>query len=91
MEVFFQFLSFDYYISSVYRSTNFHLRNIGIIRPLLSMMQLRSFRLILITVTQCYTTYRRAVFQNQAGRIVTSTSRCDHITGILIDVYWLNV
>ena len=34
--IFDQFLSFDAYISSVCRSTHFYLRNIGIIRHLLS-------------------------------------------------------
>ena len=65
--IFDQFFSFDDYISSVCRSTHFHLRNIGRIRHLLSQnatAQLihHSFRFVLTTATQYYTTSLRTVF-----------------------------
>ena len=62
-----QFLSFDDYISSVCRSTHFHLRNIGRIRHLLSQLlnlSMLLFRLVLITVIRCYTTFQGAVFRD---------------------------
>ena len=79
--IFDQFLSFDDYISSLCRSTHFHLRNIGRIRhffylimQLLSSSML-SFRLVLITVTQCNlpksNISRLQRIKNQAACILT--------------------
>ena len=60
--IFDQFLSLDDYISSVCRSTHFHLRNIGRIRDLLSqnataqLIHALIFRFVLTIATQYYTT-----------------------------------
>ena len=60
--IFDQFLSFDDYISSVCRSTHFHLRNIVesdicYIRMQLLSLSVDSFRFVLITATQYYTIF----------------------------------
>ena len=49
-----------------------------LIMQLLNLSML-SFRLVLITVIQCYTTFQGAVF------------RRDHIIEVLIDLYWLKI
>ena len=54
--IFDQFLNFDDYISSVCRSTHFHLKNIGKIWHLLSYDAC-----VLITVTHCCIIYQRVV------------------------------
>ena len=66
--IFDQFISFDDYISSVCRSTHFHLRNIGRIQHFYLRMQplnlsMHSFRFILTTAIQYYTTSIRTVFR----------------------------
>ena len=85
-----QFLSFDDYISSVCRSTHFHLRNIGRIRHLLfqnataqPIHALNSIRLDSIL--------RLQRIQNQAAWILTRTQRRDRITEVLIDLHWLRI
>ena len=52
--IFDQFLSFDYYISSVCRSTHFHLRNIGRIRHLLSQNAIAQLTHALISIRLYY-------------------------------------
>ena len=97
-----QFLSFDDYISSVNRSTHFHLRKIGRIRHLLS--QNRTAQLIhaLISIRLDYcnsilynlpknSILRLQIIQNQDARILTKTPRRDHITEVLIDLHWLRI
>ena len=100
--IFDQFLSFDDYISSVCKSTHFHLRNIGIIRHLLShataqlIHALISNRLdycnsVLYNIPKS-SILRLQILQNQAARILTRTPRRDHITDVLIDdLHWLKI
>ena len=52
--IFDQFLSFDDYISSICRSTHFHLRNIGKIRHLLSQDATAEFIHVLISSRVVY-------------------------------------
>ena len=52
--IFYQFLNFDNYISGVCRSTNFHLRNIGRIRHLLSYDACAQFMHALISICLDY-------------------------------------
>ena len=60
-------------------------------------LSMLSFRLVLITVIQCYKTFQGAVYprlqriQNQAARILTRMPRRDHITEVLIDLHWLKI
>ena len=95
--IFDQFLSFDDYISSVCRSTHFHLRNIGRIRHLLSQL---IHALISIRLDYCnsilYNLHKNSILrlqriQNQVARILTKTPRRDHITEVLIDLHWLRI
>ena len=100
--IFDQFLSFDDCISSVYRSTHFHLRNIGRIRHLLSQDETAQFihALILIRLDYCdsvlynlpkSSSLRLQRIQNQAAQILTKTPRRYHITEVLIDLRWLKI
>ena len=67
-----------------------------LIMQLLNLSML-SFRLVLITVIQCYTTFQGAVFRDyrefktRLSRILTRTPRRDHITEILIDLHCLKI
>ena len=99
--IFDQFLSFDY-ISSVCRSTHFHLRNIGRIRHLLSQNATTQLihALISIRLDCCnsilYNLPKNSILrlqriQNQVARILTKTPRRDHITEVLIDLHWLGI
>ena len=100
--IFDQFLSFDDYISSVYRSTHFHLRNIGRIRHLLSHHAIAQLIHALISTRLDYcnsvlynlpksSILRLQRIQNQVARILTRTPRRDHITEVLIDLHWLRI
>ena len=100
--IFDQFLSFDDYISSVCRSTHFHLRNIGRIRHLLSQKATAQLIHALISIRLDYcnsilynlpknSILRLQRIQNQAARILTKTPRRDHITEVLIDLHWLRI
>ena len=100
--IFDQFLSFDDYISSVCRSTHFHLRNIGRIRHLLSQNATAQLIHALISIRLDYcnsilynlpknSILRLQRIQNQAARILTKTPRRDHITEVLIDLHCLRI
>ena len=100
--IFDQFLSFDDYISSVCRSTHFHLRNIGRIRHLLSQNAITQLIHALISIRLDYcnsilynlpknSILRLQRIQNQAARILTKTPCRDHITEVLIDLHWLRI
>ena len=100
--IFDQFLSVDDYISSIYRSTHFHLRNIGRIRHLLShhATAQRIHALISTCLDYCNSVLynlpkssilRLQIIQNQAACILTRTHNRDHITEVLIDLHWLKI
>ena len=97
-----QFLSFDYYISSVCRSTHFHLRNIGRIRHLLSQNATAQLIHALISIRPDYcnsvlynlpknSILRLQRIQNQAAQILPKTPRRNHVTEILIDLHLLKI
>ena len=100
--IFDQFLSFDDYISSVCRSTHFHLRNIGRIRHLLSHHATAQLIHALISIRLDYCNsviynlpksiiLRLQRIQNQAARILIRSPRRDHITEVLINLHWLKI
>ena len=101
--IFDQFFSFDDYISSVCRSTHFHIRNIGRIRHLPSQNATAQLIHALISIRLDYcnsvlynlpknSILRLQIIQNQAARILTKkTPRRDHITEVLIDLHWLKI
>ena len=100
--IFDQFLSFDDYISSVCRSTQFHLRNIGGIRHLLSHHATAQLIHALISTRLDYcnlvlynlptsSILRLQRIQNQAARILPRTPHRDHITEVHIDLHWLKI
>ena len=78
--IFDQFLNFDDHITAICRSTHFHIRNIGKIRNLLSYDACNS---ILYNVPKSKTD-RLQRLQNQCARILTKSSRREHITPVLM-------
>ena len=101
--IFDQFLNFMI-ILVVYicRSTHFILRNIGRIRHLLSYDACAQLihALIWIRLDYCNSLLynlpkgsieRLQKIQNQAARILTKTSRRDHITKVLVSLHWLRI
>ena len=97
-----QFLSFNDHISSVCMSTHFHLRNIGRIRHLLCQNATAQLIHALISIRLDYcnsllynlpknSILRLQIIHNQATRILTKTSRRDHITEVLIYLHWLRI
>ena len=97
-----QFLSFDDYISSVCRSTHFHLRNIGRIQYLLSHHATAQLIHARISIrldygnSMLYNLPKSSILilqriQNQAARIFTRTPHRDHVTEVLIDLHWLKI
>ena len=100
--IFDQFLSLYDYISSVCRSTYFHLRNIGRIRHLLCHHATAPLIHALIPTRLDYCNsvlynlpksiiLRLQIIQNQASRILPRTPRRDHITEVFIDLHWLKI
>ena len=100
--IFDQFLNCDDYISGVCRSTHFPLRNIGRIRHLLSYDACAQVIHALISVCLDYcnsllynlpkgSIERLQKIQNQAARILTKTPRCEHISEVLVSLYWLRI
>ena len=89
-------------ISAVCRSTHFHLRNIGTIRPLITesaaaqlVHSLVSSRLdycnALLYGIPSSQLYRLQRIQNIAARIVTCTPKYAHITPVLKNLHWLPI
>ena len=100
--IFDQFLNFDDYISTVCRSTHFHLRNIGKIRHLLSYDASAQLFHALISIRLDYcnsllynlpksSIERLQKIHNQAAHILTKTPRCDHISEVLVSLHWLRI
>ena len=97
--IFDQFLSFDDYITFVCGSTHFHLRNIGRIRHFYFIMQLPSLSMLsflyycnsLLYNLPTSNISRLQRIQNQTARILTRMPHRDHITQVLIDLYWLKI
>ena len=97
-----QFLNFDDYISSVCRSTHFHLRNIGKLRHLLSYDACAQLIHGLISMRLDYcnsllynlpksSIERLKKIQNQAARTLTKAPRRDHISEVLVSLHWLRI
>ena len=99
--IFDQFLSFHDYISSVCKSTHFYLRHIVRIRHLLYHHATAQLIQALISTRLDYcnsvlynlpsSILRLHIIQNQVARVLTRTSRRDHITEVLVDMHWLKV
>ena len=100
--IFDQFLNFDDHITTICRSTHFHIRNIGKIMNLLSydpcstiIHALISWRLdyynyIMYNVPKSKTD-RLQRLQNQCARILTKSPRREHITTVLKKLHWLKI
>ena len=88
-----QFLNFDDHITTICRSTTFHIRNIGEIRDLLLYKACSTIIHALISCRLDYcnsllynvpthTTDRLQILQNQCTRILTKSLRKEHITPV---------
>ena len=97
-----QTLSFDDHISTICQSAHFHIRNIGMIRNLLSFDACATLIHALIgnRLDYCNSLLyniadakveRLQKVQNQAARILTRSPRRDHITPVLKQLHWLKV
>ena len=92
----------DYHISSVCKSTYFHLRNIVSIRSILSNDACAPLIHSLVTVRLDYcnsilyglpdsSLYRLQKIQNTAARILARLPRFSHISATLFDLHWLQL
>lgn len=90
------------HITSVCASCNFHIRRLSTIRPYLSLKAVKSAVQALITSRLDYCNSlllevpsiqlsRLQRIQNKAARLVTRTSKKEHITPVLKNLHWLPV
>ena len=95
-------IKLDYHISSVCKSTYFHLRNIGGIRNILSNDACAQLIHSLVTVRLDYcnsilyglpdnSLYRLQKIQNTVARILARLPRFSHISATLFDLHWLPI
>ena len=95
-------MKFDYHISSVCKSTYFHLHNIGSIRSILSNDACVQLIHSLVTVRLDYcnsilyglpddSLYRSQKIQNPAAIILACLPLFSHISATLHDFYWLPI
>ena len=100
--IFNKYIKLDYHISSVCKSTYFHLRNIGGIRNILSNDTYAQLIHSLVTVRLDYcnsimyglpdnSLYRLQKIQNTAARILARLPRFYHISATLVDLHWLPI
>ena len=100
--IFDQFLNVDDHITSICRSTHFHIRNIGKIRNLQSYDACST---IIKSFISCRFDYCNSIMynvprsntdrlqrlQNQCARILTKLSRREHITPVLSKIHLLKI
>ena len=100
--IFDQFLNFDDHITAICRSTQFHIRNIGKIRNLLSY---DAYSTIIHALISCRLDYCNTILynvprnktdrllrlQNQCARILKKSPRKEHITPVLKKLHWLKI
>ena len=95
-------LSLDAHISTICRSTHFHIRNIGRIRNLLTFNATAQLIHTLITTRLDFcngiiynltnnTIERLQWIQNQAACMLTRSPRRNHITPVLRRLHWLRI
>ena len=95
-------MKLDYHISSVCKSTYFHLRNIGGIRNIISNDACAQLIHSLVTVRLDHcnsilyclpdnSLYRLQKIQNTAERILARLPRFTHISATLFDLHWLPI
>ena len=95
-------MNLDYHISSVSKSTYFHLCNIGSIRSILCNDACAQYIHSLVTVRLDYcnfiwyglsdnSLYRLQIIQNTAARILARLPRFSHISSTSFDLHWLPI
>jgi len=97
-----QHLTMERHIKNVCKSCYFHLHNIGLIRKYLTTeatatlvsayvtSRLDGLNAILVGLPQ-QTLYQLQKVQNSAARLISRTSRREHITPVLQELHWLRV
>ena len=100
--IFDKFLNIDDHITAICRCTHFHISNTGKIRNLLSYDDCST---IIHALISCRLDYCNSVLynvprskmdrlkrlQNQCARILTTSSRREHITPVLKNIHWLKI
>ena len=97
-----RYMKMEEHITNICKSANFHLRNIGAIRPLLDDKSAAQLIHSFVTSRLDYCNSlliglpgeqisRLQRIQNHAARIVTRTKKFDHITLVLQTLHWLPV
>ena len=100
--IFYKCMKLDYHISSVCKSTYFHMLNIGGISSILSNDACAQLIHSLVTVRLDYCNsilyglpdnglYRLQKIQNTAARILARLPRFYHISVTLFDLHWLPI
>ena len=95
-------LNFQKHISNITKTAFYHLRNISKVRGFLSLQDSEKLVHAFISsrLDYCNTLYagltkqmlnKLKLIQNAAARIVTRTSKCNHITPVLKSLHWLPV
>ena len=95
-------LSMDPHVRGVVRSTSYHLRNIGIVRKLLTEDATKRLcqSIVLSRIDYCNSILagisessldKLQLVQNRAARMVTRTKIRNHITPVLMKLHWLPV
>ena len=100
--IFDQTMSFNEQISKIFKSSHYHLRNIGKIRKYLDESSTETLIHAFVTskLDYCnallnglpkYQINRLQLVLNTAARVVTHTRKFEHITPVLIGLHWLPV
>ena len=94
--VFYQCFTFHDHVSGIYKSTHFHLRNIGRIRNLLTFDPMSQLIYALITTLQDFVTLFFITFQTMRLRDYKGYKHRQHVCGttsspVLRELHWLKI
>ncbi len=95
-------LSFENHVSSICKTTFFHLKNISKLRPMLSMSNAETLIHVFITLRLDYCNAllggcsaclinKIRLAQNTAARVLTRTRKYDHISPVLSTLHWFPI
>ncbi len=95
-------LSFDSHVSSICKTTFFHLKNISKLRPILSMSNAEMLIHVLMTSRLDYCNAllggcsarlinKPQMVKNTAARVLTRTRKYDQISPVMSTLHWLSI
>ncbi len=95
-------LSFDSHVSSICKTTFFHLKNISKLRPMLSMSNAEMLIHVLMTSRLDYCNAllggcsarlinKPQMVKNTAARVLTRTRKYDQISPVMSTLHWLSI